>query len=66
MKQSTNAVELRDTLLQVHNELLNGERGISEVKVSGNIAGKIIATIKIQLEYNKMVQSKKEILFMNC
>ena len=61
-----NIVELRDELVKVYEQLRNGELGTDEVKQAANVAGKIMASIKVQIEYNKMVQSKRRIEFVEC
>ena len=59
-------LDLRNDLLEVYEGLKSGKLGINEVKQSANIAGKIMATAKDQMEYNKMVQSKNRIKFLDC
>ena len=61
-----NVLDLRNDLLTVYDGLKTGKLGINEVKQSANVAGKILATAKVQMEYNKMVQSKKRIKFLDC
>ncbi len=34
------------------------------LKQAANVAGKILSSVKTQIEYNKMVQSKERIPFM--
>jgi len=64
MKAIKNVVELRDDLLTVYTGLRSGKIGTNEAKQSANIAGKVMSTAKAQMEYNKMVQSKERIPFM--
>ncbi len=59
-----NVVELREDLMKVYTELRSGDLGTNEAKQAANVAGKIISTAKIQMEYNKMVQSKDRIPFL--
>ena len=49
-------LDLRNDLLEVYQDLKTGKLGINEAKQSANIAGKILATAKVQMEYNKMVE----------
>ena len=59
-----NIVDLRDDLMKVYQQLRSGKLGTDEAKQSANVAGKIISTAKTQMEYNKMVQSKDRIPFL--
>ena len=63
--KTKNVVELRNELLNVFDELRSGDLGTSEAKQAANVAGKIISSAKIQMEYNKMVQSKSRIPFLD-
>jgi len=62
--KTTNIVELREDLLSIYDNLREGKLGTDEVKQAANVAGKIISTAKSQMEYNKMIQSKSRIPFM--
>ena len=64
MKKITNIVELRNDQCEVYDGLRSGKLGINEVKQAANVAGKIMSSCKIQIEYNKMVQSKEKIPFL--
>jgi len=59
-----NIVELREDLLKVYTDLRAGDVGLNEAKQAANVAGKIMSTAKVQMEYNKMIQSKKRIAFL--
>jgi len=61
----TNVKELREDLTKVYSNLRNGSIGLSEAKQASNVAGKIISSVKTQIEYNKMTQSKNKIKFMD-
>jgi predicted nucleic acid-binding Zn-ribbon protein len=61
-----NVKDLRDELIDVYNQLRDGELGIREVKERANMAGKIIASAKIQLEYNIYTKSGSKIEFLEC
>jgi hypothetical protein len=64
MKAIKNVVELRNDLLSVYTDLRSGKLGTDEAKQAANVSGKILSTAKVQLEYNKMVQSKERIPFL--
>lgn len=59
-----NVVGLREDLIKVYENLRSGNLGTNEAKQAANVAGKILSTAKAQMEYNKMVQSKKKIKFL--
>lgn len=56
--------DLRNDLLKVYEGLRNGEVGLNEAKQASNVAGKILSSAKVQIEYNKLVQSKSKIEFL--
>lgn len=60
-----NIKELRDHLLEMYQKLRDGKIGIKEAKEQANIAGKIISSAKVQMEYNIYIQSKKKIKFLD-
>jgi hypothetical protein len=49
-----NITELRNDLIIIYEKLRSGEIGISEAKEMANVAGKVISSTKVQIEYNKM------------
>jgi len=59
----SNVVGLRDDLLLVYNDMRNGNLGLDEAKQAANVSGKIMASAKSEMEYNKMIQSKNRIPF---
>lgn len=59
-----NIKELRDILINTLDKLQNGEVNIQEAKQTANLAGKIINTAKVQLEYNIYTQSNKRVAFL--
>ena len=59
----SNVVGLRDDLLLVYNAMRNGGLGLDEAKQAANVSGKILASAKAEMEYNKMIQSKNRISF---
>lgn len=52
-----NVIELRNDLIKVYEELRKNAIGTNEAKQLSNVAGKVISTAKVQLEYNKMTGS---------
>lgn len=60
-----NVLDLRNDLIEMYNKLRAGEIGIDEAKHAANVCGKIMSTAKTQLEYNKMIQSKRKINFLD-
>ena len=59
-----NVKDLRDDLMKAYKQLRDGSIGLNEAKALSNVAGKIMATAKTQLEYNKYAQSKAPITFL--
>lgn len=59
-----NIEDLRNDLLNNYEKTKTGEISIGLAKELSNSAGKIIATVKAQLEYNKYVGNTSEIPFM--
>lgn len=59
-----NVKEMRDELLEVFNGLRNRTIKAREAKEINNTAGKIIATCKQQLEYNKNMAYSRRIGFL--
>ena len=53
-----NVNELRDELSDVFGKLLNGTVSSQRAKVVANIAGKMINSAKVQLEYHALRQEK--------
>ena len=65
MSKVTNVVELRESLLEVYDKLRDGEMGIREAKEQANVAGKIIQSAKLQVEYNAYMKSQSTIAFLD-
>lgn len=61
---ASNVTNLRKDLITVYEELRAKKIGISEASEAANVAGKIISTAKVQLEYNKYCGSKEAIGFL--
>ena len=64
MKAMKNIEDLRNDLLSNYQKTKSGEISVGLAKELYNSAGKIIATVKAQLEYNKYVGNTSEIPFM--
>lgn len=60
-----NVLNLRNDLIEVYQQLRAGKIRMSEAKEAANVSGKIISTAKLQLEYNKTIQSKRKIKFLD-
>lgn len=61
---TNNITELRDELLQVFDGLRSGKLKPQMAKEVNNTAGKIIGSVKVQLEFCKLSGSKPEIKFL--
>mgnify|MGYP005839787641 CR=1 FL=1 len=59
-----NITELRQSLGENYEELKAGKMDIKMAKELANTAGKMINTVKVELEYKKMTRSKKSIPFL--
>jgi hypothetical protein len=59
-----NIEDLRNDLLSNYQKTKTGEVSIALAKELSNSAGKIICTVKAQLEYNKYVGNTDRIPFM--
>ena len=64
MSKITNIENLRDDQIQVYEDLRDGKMGLREAKERANVAGKILSTAKVQLEYNVYMRSKARIPFL--
>lgn len=60
-----NVKTMRNDLIETYRKLKDGEIGLNEAKQLANVAGKVFASAKLQLEYNKYAQSKKAIKFLD-
>lgn len=63
-KEIKNVVDLRVDLLDIYGKLRNGEIGIREAKETANVAGKVLSSAKLQLEYNTHTKSDAKIPFL--
>jgi hypothetical protein len=64
MSKIKNIEDLRNDLLSNYGKTKTGEVSIALAKELNNGAGKIISTVKAQLEYNKYVGNTSKIPFM--
>jgi len=58
--------ELRDELGDVFDGLREGTLDVKKAVEMNNAAGKMINTVKVQLEYYHLRQEKPQIDFMKC
>lgn len=61
----TNIKELRDDLIDSYDMLKKDPRRVVQVGELANTAGKILGTVKVQLEYAKLRVEKPDIAFLN-
>lgn len=59
-----NIKELRDELIKSFNDLKSGKIKAKDAKELTNISGKILISAKIQLDYNKHLDRKEVIDFL--
>lgn len=58
--------ELRDGLAEIFDDLGTGNIDLKVAAEKNNSAGKIINTVRTQLEYHKLRKDKPEIAFLKC
>lgn len=63
-KKINTIVDLRDDLLDVYESLRIGAITLKDAKERANLAGKLTATAKLQLDYNSFMKSQKKISFL--
>ena len=61
-----NMTELRDELAKAYKKLKKGKTDTKTAAQLSNVAGKIINTTKVQLEYNELTKNGKKIKFLEC
>jgi hypothetical protein len=59
-----NITELRKSLADNYTKMKAGKMGLNTGKELSNCAGKIINSIKVELEYNSMLGIKEKIPFL--
>lgn len=57
--------DLRNFILEEMNRLKNQESTPASANAAANLAGKVISSVKMELEYNKMVGATPSIPFLN-
>lgn len=65
MSKINNIEALRGELISTFEQLQNDPRRVVQGKELSNLAGKIIGTAKLQVEYASMRDEKPEIPFLN-
>jgi hypothetical protein len=60
-----NIVELRNSLSDNYTKMKAGKMGLNVGKELANTAGKIINSLKVELEYNSMMDIKKKIDYLD-
>ena len=60
-----NITELRDELAQVFNRLKEGDIDVKAASEMNNCAGKMINTVKVQLDYYELTGDKPSIPFID-
>jgi hypothetical protein len=66
MTNIKNITELRDRTLAAFEKLEKDPRAYNQCGELANIAGKVISSTKVQLEYASLRKEKPEIPFLNC
>lgn len=61
---TTDITSLRNELLEVFDQLRSGKMKPAMAKEINNTAGKVIGSVKVQLEFCKLSGSKPEIKFL--
>lgn len=59
-----NINDLRNSLLKNYNNVLNNKVSLEKSKEITSTAGKILGTLKVELDYNKIQGNKKKIKFL--
>ena len=59
-----NITELRKSLADNYQQMKDGKMDIKEGKELSNCAGKIIQSLKVELEYQTLLGTKKEIKYL--
>jgi len=65
MPKPKNIKELRDDLLDAYDLLKTDPRRLNQVAELANTAGKVIGTVKIELEYAALRKEKPDVAFLN-
>jgi hypothetical protein len=62
MKKVTNIEELRNDQLEVYKQLRTGTISNADAKEAANVMGKIISSIKLQIDYNKATKRTETVI----
>lgn len=62
--QTKNIKQLREDLARVYDNIENKKIGLNMAKEKANLAGKMINTVKCELEYQVLMGVKKPIEFL--
>ena len=60
----TNANELRKFLASQLNQLKDGKISAASANAMSNLSGKILSSVKLELEYNKLIGNDQSIGFV--
>lgn len=63
-KNNRTCRELREDMDLLHQRTLEGSADLQAATVANNTAGKILQTVKLEMEYAKLRKEKPEIEFM--
>ena len=61
-----NMTELRDEFAKTYKKLKKGKTDTKTAAQLSNVAGKIIISAKVQIEYNTLTKSGRKIEFLEC
>ena len=59
-----NILELRNDLIDSYEQLKDGKMSLRDAKERANLAGKIMGSAKLQLEYNTYAKRQEKISFL--
>jgi hypothetical protein len=59
-----NVKDLRDSLIESFEGVKHENQPLNTAKQLANTAGRILGSVKLELEYNKSINVKKNIAFM--
>ena len=59
-----NILDLRNDLIKSYEELQSGKMSLRDAKEQANLAGKIMNSAKLQLEYNVYAKRQERIAFL--
>jgi hypothetical protein len=61
-----NILELRNDLIESYEQLKGGKMSLRDAKERANLAGKIMGSAKLQLEYNVYAKRQTKIKFLEA